>query len=147
MNTRTPPSPPETLPYASPTPRAARAGAGFASFGWGVCLWSGLLVAAWIALMVIVVPLFQKTLADFNVELPPATRVLLSTRAFVVRGGWALLLLIPIGLGFVAGTMGPGGRRGVRMLVTVLFGLVIALTVLGIFQPLISLIDAMSSAK
>jgi hypothetical protein len=56
-------------------------------------------------------------------------------------------LPIPVVLGFVSGPLGPGGRFLLRILLTVVAGLLVAFTALAIFQPLTTLMEGMTSGK
>ena len=146
MNIPTPfPREPTTdpLPYAAPVTRGSFVGAARV-FHFGIFLWSLALVVAWMLILVFVLPRFEQVFMDFKTELPATTKVLFAARTGVVYGGFAVLLLLPFVLGFVSGPLGPGGRRALRMVVTLLFALVVVLTVLGIFQPLMALMSGAS---
>lgn len=131
------------IPYATPIPGR---GFGRPKFHFGIFLWSLALVGGWMILLFFILPRFQQVFADFKVELPASTKILLQARTLVQYGGFVVLLAIPVILGFVSGPLSPGSRRALRMVVTLLFALVVVLSVLGIFQPLMSLIDAASSS-
>lgn len=134
----------EPIPYASP---GRRGGAGARPFHFGIFLWSLLLIGTWTLMLVFVLPMFEVTLTDFKLELPLLTKLLLSARTFVLYGGFLILLAIPVALGFIAGSVGPGGRWMLSALITLIFGLVVALSILGIFLPMMTLIQGMSGSS
>ena len=47
-------------------------------------------------IMIFVIPEFEKIFADFDVELPQVTQILLGTARFMAGGGWIYLLVSPI---------------------------------------------------
>ncbi len=49
-------------------------------------------------LLTFVIPKFQDIFRDMGTNLPPITRFLLGTSAWVMSGGWAILLFTPVGL-------------------------------------------------
>ena len=50
-------------------------------------------------IMIVVVPKFEKTFADFGTELPAVTQALMDTSRWIVEDhGWALLIFTPVGL-------------------------------------------------
>src|SRR4051812_29425868 len=100
-----------------------------AAFHWGIFVWSELLMLAVCGIMIFVVPRFQDTLRDFKIELPPATRALLNVARLVTFGGFVVLLAIPIGLGFISAQLDRGGRRALRLLITVMMAGFVLFTV------------------
>jgi type II secretory pathway component PulF len=134
----------DTPPPLPPTPLAYGVVPRRQVFNVGIFLWSLAVVVVWMLILVLVLPRFEEMFADFKMELPLATKLLFTLRTLVEYGGFVLLLLAPFVLGFVSAPMSPGGRRALRMVITLVFGIVVGLTVLGIFQPLMSLMGGMS---
>lgn len=143
----TPPPPDQTPgepPHATPLEYAPRAPS---TFDWNICLRALLLLGAFVGIMVVVLPRFEKTFRDFDMEMPLATRMLLAT-SHAMRGGWWIALLaIPPGLGFVVGQLARPGRVLARTLIVVLFGLLVIFVVFGLFSPMMALIEGMARAK
>lgn len=137
----TPSSPSAALPYATPV----RGAAAPMRFHWGVFGWSAAVLGIWLAIMLVVVPRFTEVFADFKLELGAATRLLFGVQRVVAAGAWAVVPVVPVVLGFASARMSPGGRRAVRMLMTLLFAALVLLAVLGILMPLTSLIGGMTS--
>jgi hypothetical protein len=147
--------PPETLAYQ---PRVAvtrggiggnglaLAGAAALSFQFGIFLWSLAVVVIWMLIVVLVLPRFELIFADFKMSLPVTTRMLFLSRKVVLYGGFVPLLLLPVILGFVSAPLSPGGRRALRMVITLLFGLLVGFTVFALAQPMMTMMDGMSSS-
>jgi hypothetical protein len=137
----TPPLPP--LPYAS-----GRAGKLGLSFSWGIFAWSAAVILTWLAITVFVVPHFEEVFRDFKVDLPATTMTLFALKRIASGPIWLVLLMsIPIGLGFAAGPLSPGGRRAFRMIATLVMGALVVFTVLAVLQPLMALMEGLSKAK
>jgi hypothetical protein len=146
QSSEAPPTPPLLMSYEERgAPIGGVALAGGLRFHFGIFLWSLMLVAAWMAMLIFVLPRFQEIFADYKMELPSSTQVLISLRKLVLYGGFVLLFLVPVVLGFVSGPLLPGGRRAMRMLVTLFFGLAVGFTILGIAQPLVMLMEHLGS--
>ena len=138
-----PPSPPSggagPIPYATPSPPGATGPV----FHVGVFAWSAAVLGVWLILMLVVVGKFREIFMDFKLQLNPAGRVLFGIERVLAAGGWVLVLAVPVGLGFAAARLTPGGRRVLRMLATIAFGALVLLAVLGLVTPLTQLIGGM----
>ncbi|MFI5381572.1 MAG: type II secretion system F family protein [Tepidisphaerales bacterium] len=66
-------------------------------------------------IMIFVVPKFEKIFADFKVELPDVTKLLVSASRFLAAGGWMVILFSPIALMLMLklAKMSEGGRYAV----------------------------------
>ncbi|MGE4159710.1 MAG: type II secretion system F family protein, partial [Planctomycetota bacterium] len=53
------------------------------------------------AIMIFIIPKFEKMFQDMNTELPVATQILQGVSKFLIGGGWIIVLMVPI-----AGMMG-----------------------------------------
>jgi hypothetical protein len=141
-----PPLPPAEagpLPYAIPN-RQARQGV---AFSWRLCLWTEAMLIAWMGIMVFVLPRLQDVFRDFKVQTPLVMSVLVDVAKIIYYGGFVVVLAVPVGIGFLGGVLEPAGRRALRMIITLVMAALIVVTVLAIFQPLLTLIDGMSSVK
>lgn len=49
------------------------------------------------AIMIFIIPKFEKMFNDMNTELPMATQVLQGVSKFLIGGGWIIVIMIPIG--------------------------------------------------
>jgi type II secretory pathway component PulF len=139
-----PPPPLEPLPYAGPRSRTPRR----ELFAWGIFLWNGLFMFALIGVYLIVVPRFENVFRDYNMygdRLPGITRAIFQAARAVLYGGFVLLLAIPVVLGFVGARVSRDRRWLLRAAVTLIMGTIVVITVLGIFLPLQTLMEAMSS--
>jgi type II secretory pathway component PulF len=149
------PEPPPPLPYETPgkLPHASRSGKAFkapivpGTFDWNICLRAMLLLMAFVGIMVFVIPRFEDNFRDFKMELPLTTRLLLATSHAMAGGWWIALLAIPPGLGFVVGQFDRLGRALARTLIVVLFGVLVVFVVLGLFSPMMTMIEGMTSTK
>ena len=106
---------------------------------------AGVLVGAFVAIMVLVVPRFEDTFRDFKIELPAATKMLLATSRATAGGWWVALLAIPPGLAFLVAQFGRAGRAYARIAIIVASGALVLFVVLGVFQPMLTLIEGMTS--
>ena len=103
-------------------------------------------VVIWTAIMLLVVPRLEVALRDTGVELPAGTKFLLGLSAWMRGFGWLLVLAIPPLVGFAVKRSGAG--RGVMIaLMTVALGAIVLVTVLGIFLPLLKLMESLGTAK
>ena len=116
-------------------------------FHWGMFGWSAALLGLWLALVLVVTPRMVQVFTDYELSLPTPTRLLFAVGRVMSMGFWVVLLPIPLVLGFVSGPMSPGGRRVLRMLLTLFFGAFVALAVVGLLVPLTQLIDALGSSR
>jgi type IV pilus assembly protein PilC len=123
---------------------------------------AGAIIAVAIAfIMLLVVPRFEQIFKDFGTKLPALTQVVLQLARITASGGWVALTLLPVIAGFLGALIPPeeplpevteGGRRRRRrmtvvMRATVLILFVIAgVTILALFLPMISLINAVSGS-
>ena len=108
---------------------------------------SAILVGAFIVIMLFVVPRFEDVFRDYKMELPFVTKLLLATSRVAAGGWWAPLMLIPPGLAFVVAQFGPAGRRLARIVVMLLLGALVLFVALGIFMPMLTFIEGISSKK
>ena len=84
---------------------------------------------------------------DFKIQIPLVTSVLVDVAKIIYYGGFLVVLAVPVGVGFLGGALEPAGRRALRMIITLVVAALIVVTVIAIFQPLLTLIDGMSSVK
>jgi type II secretory pathway component PulF len=129
----------ETPPGGSPR----RAGV----FDMPTFLRSGLLVGLFVVMMLMVVPLFATTFDGFAVELPMATKMLLATSRATAGGWWVALLAIPPGLAFLVAQFGRTGRAYARIAIVIALGGLVLFVALGIFMPMLTLVEGMSSKR
>src|SRR5688572_1452044 len=130
----------------SGTNALAYAGVAALVFQFGIFLWSLAIVIIWMSILIFVLPRFEVIFANFKTELPVTTRMLFLCRKVVLYGGFVPLLLLPVVLGFAAAPLPPGGRHALRIALTLLFGLLVGFTVLGLAHPLMTLTDGMTSS-
>jgi type II secretory pathway component PulF len=105
------------------------------------------MLIAWMVILVFVLPRLQDVFRDFHVQTPLAMNVLVDVAKIIFYGGFVVVLGVPVGVGFLGGALEPAGRRALRMIITLVVAGLIVITVLAIFQPLLTLIDGMSSTK
>ena len=114
--------------------------------GWAV----GLGMFAWLSIYV--VPRYERTIADYQLDLPHATKLLLLTAAGV-RDGGVFLLLAPLAVAHSLGAAlflrraGRGRRATYRLVLTFVLGALVLFVVLGLFLPMVSLINSLSGAR
>jgi type II secretory pathway component PulF len=142
MPQQPPPIPPAPLSYARPATSKPSP-----KFHWGIFAWSELLMIAVCGVMIFVVPHFEDVFRDFKIEVPTSTRILLSAAWVVTCGGFVVLLATPVALGFISANIGPGGRRALRLLITVMMAAFILFIVVGLIQPMLTLMEGMSSSR
>ena len=114
----------------------------------GPTLWrSGLLVGIFVVIMVLVVPRLEDTFRDFRVDLPAVTKMLLATSRATSGGWWVALLAIPPGLAYLVAQFGRSGRAYARIAIVVATGALVLFVMLGIFMPMLTLVEGMTSKK
>ena len=143
--------PANPLPYA--TPESGRAVRWHEFIGWKSLIGGYALVVATFIPMLLIVPRFEAVWRDFSVKLPLLTVVLLSfSRWLRFDHGWAYLLAMPPVLALIVGALSVPGRRlpaaqqarrvGLGLLLFIALGLaMLALVVIGLFLPMITMID------
>lgn len=104
------------------------------------------------------VPAMRLLFRDFHMELPAATRVLLELSNLFLSGGWAAVIVVPVGLGFLmpwlssrqaARTAADYARILDRLIAAMIVGLtilaMIIVTYIAMILPMFSLIEGMTS--
>ena len=111
--------------------------------GWA----AGLLMLWWMS--VYVIPNFERTAADFKLNLPYATKVVFSI-AGRARDGGLFVLLVPLAIGhsvFAAlwhRRAGRGPRLVYRLLLFLAVASVTLFVILALFLPMVGLIDGLA---
>lgn len=105
------------------------------------------MLIAWMAILVFVLPRFQVVFADFKIQPPVLLNALVDVATVIYYGGFVVVLAVPVGIGFLGGVLEPAGRRALRIIITLVMAALIVVTVLALFQPMITLIDGMSSSQ
>ena len=99
------------------------------------------------AVLVFVVPRFKVVFGNFNVALPMLTRLVLGASDLILRSwGWAPLILLPL-VPALALPQVSIKRRWLRLAITLSIGVILAITAIAMMLPMISLIDALTSAN
>jgi hypothetical protein len=103
------------------------------------------------------VPAMKLMFRDFHLELPAGTRILLELSDLFIAGGWTVVIVVPVGLGFLAAWL--SSRRPersaadlARTLDRCIAAMVAGRTILGIivithiliWLPMVRLMQAMS---
>ena len=131
------------LAYATPPPaRHVRW-----RFDWGTCLWSAGVIGAWSLLLLLLVPKVEAVFADFTAKLPATTVLLVDCERVIRSGFWFIVIGIPVAIGAATGPLSPGGRRAVRMLLTLAFAGLVVFALLGLLIPMLNLVNSMSGAR
>jgi type II secretory pathway component PulF len=142
---------PSPLDYASPetSPRPAFSKPAFVA--------SALVMLVLLIVLVLVAPAFDVVFKDYAVLLPKPTQILLDV-SFLARrrGGWALIVSLPIVIGFLAARLPPPPpaanagdrprlRRTSRLIALTIgaIGAIIILTIIALCMPLIRLMHAL----
>ena len=103
-------------------------------------------VVIWTSIMLLVVPRLEVALRDTGVDLPAGTKFLLALSGWMRGFGWLVVLAIPPLVGYAVKRSGAG--RGVTMaLMTLALAAIVLVTVLGIFLPLLKLMESLGTAK
>jgi type II secretory pathway component PulF len=116
-------------------------------FSWSLFAWTEAMLIAWVGILVVVLPRLQDVFRDFKIQTPLLMNALVGVAKVVYYGGFIVVLAVPVGIGFLGGVLKPAARRALRMIVTLAVAGLIVITVLAIFQPLLTLIEGMSPAK
>lgn len=119
----------------------------------GMAIVHGMLLCAVVAVLLLVVPRFEKMFVDLGVDLPLPTRVTLVLSRFL-QTYWfsAFPLLAGVWVADVAVyyALHPADRRGVSTIwsgaVLLLFGLWMLISTVSLFLPIIGTIEAIGSA-
>jgi hypothetical protein len=135
------------LHYAAPEPPASPliVGTTFVGhlIGWAI----GLGMFAWLSIYV--VPRYERTIADYKLDLPSATKVLLLAAANARNGG-LFLLLAPVGIAHSLAAAaflrraGRGRRATYRLVLTLVLAAVALFVILGLFLPWVGVINSLS---
>jgi hypothetical protein len=119
-----------------------------ARFSWSIFAWTGALVGVWLLIVLLVLPRFEESFKDYEIELPATTKAIYALKRIASDLVWLVLLAsLPVAMGFAAGPLSPGGKRMFRLIVTLLMGGLVVFTVLAIGQPLIMLMENLSGLK
>lgn len=148
---RSPAMEPQLLPYAAKLPPRPW-------FSWVAFVASSCVMILAAGVLLVMVPKFKQIFADFNAHLPAPTRLLLTISNGLGAMQWALVVLLPAGIGFLtprlysrramidATPAASKHQRNVAILVVFLFALLVfVLVVLPLILPMISLIEGISS--
>lgn len=139
-----PPLHPERPPLAYATPaRTERR----RLFDWGTCAWSAGVLFVWALLVIMLVPKVEQVFNDFKAKLPAPTQFMFEMERVLRAGFWVVVVLVPVGIGFATGPLGPGGRRLVRMLLTLAFAGLVVFALLSLLVPMINLMNGLSGAR
>ncbi|MCH8921635.1 MAG: hypothetical protein IIA67_00630 [Planctomycetes bacterium] len=102
------------------------------------------------AIMIFVVPEFIKIFADFDVDMPVMTLVLMSVSHWTLKL-WFLTPLVPIGICLflnllrASGVTGEGWNLALLILFILAICTAFSLIVIALFMPLVSLIEQLSA--
>lgn len=107
---------------------------------------AAVVVVIWTAIMLLVVPRLEVALRDTGVELPAGTKFLLAMSGWMRGFGWLLVLPIPPLVGYAVKRSG-AGRAVTIGLMTVALGAIVLVTVLGVFLPLMKLMESLGTVK
>ena len=107
---------------------------------------AAVVVVIWTSIMLLIVPRLEVALRDTGMELPAGTKFLLAISGWMRGFGWLLVLLIPPAVGYFVKRSG-AGRHVTMMLMTFALGAIVLVTVLGIFLPLMRLMESLGTAK
>ena len=113
--------------------------------GWAL----GLGLFAWLS--VYVVPRYERSIAEYQLDLPGATRLLLLAAANA-RHGHIFLLLVPLGIAHALEAAaflrraGRGRRAAYRLVLTLVLAAVALFVILALFLPMVALINSLSGA-
>jgi type II secretory pathway component PulF len=107
---------------------------------------------AYLVVTVLAVPKFETVFKDFKLDLPVATKLLLTfcrwpTAIFGVMGLTALAAGDSVSAGFLHRRMSPTARKFYRLAVYLLLAGVVLLLALALLLPLVTLMDALGGAK
>lgn len=109
--------------------------------------------------LLFVVPPFEAIFKDFGTVLPAPTTWLLAASRFAARGGWVILIVFPVIAGFLGALRRArvpaadvqSERRGwlrrmslLGLLVLLAVSAIVVVTMIALFLPMISLIQAVS---
>jgi type II secretory pathway component PulF len=107
---------------------------------------AAVVVIIWMCIMMIVVPRLEVVLNDMKMELPAGTRLLLAMSRWMSGVGWLVVLVIPPAVGYLVKRAG-GGRHVIVGLMTLALGAIVLVTVLGVFLPLVRMMESLGTAK
>ena len=107
---------------------------------------AAVVVVIWTSIMLLVVPRLEVALRDTGMELPAGTKLLLAMSRWMSGFGWLLVLMIPPAVGYLVKRSG-AGRHAIMILMTLALGAIVLVTVLGIFLPLMRLMESLGTAK
>ena len=102
------------------------------------------------AIMIFVVPEFIKIFADFDVDMPVMTLVLMSVSHWTLKL-WFLTPLVPIGICLflnllrASGVTGEGWNLALLILFILAMCMAISFIAIALFMPLVSLIEQLSA--
>ena len=139
----------DPLSYAPPEPLPSPLLVSTTFFGHLVGWTLGLGLFAWLS--VYVVPRYERTIADFQLDLPYASKLLLLAAANA-RDGGVFLLLVPLGIAHALAAAvflrraGRGRRTAYRLVVTLVLGAVVLFVVLALFLPLVGVMNSLGGA-
>jgi type II secretory pathway component PulF len=149
---------PTPLDYRSPQAATRRAVFCVAAF-----VASGAVATVLLLVLLVLLPPFEQIFKDFGTKLPAVTQVLLDLSRWTRRGAWVALVVLPVVTGFVVALLDDPAaptqadvdvvatrrRRPVRLwsfrLASLAIAVILILTTLAMFMPMISLIEAVSA--
>jgi len=112
---------------------------------------AAIIQAVLFALLGLIVPRFEPIFQSFGVRLPALTQLLLELSRWFRDVGWIIILPLPFVIGFGVGllTQAPAAdapRRNWRLasIVILIVGVIVIVTVVALFLPMITLIQAVS---
>ena len=151
---------PTPLDYRSPQAAPTRG-----VFNEPAC-YAGLIVSLVLLLdLLFVVPRFETIFKDFGTKLPALTQWLLDASRWTSRGLWIVFLVLPVAMGFLVARVQPvapepthpgetrlprrrrPGSWWIFRLAMLGILIIILVTVLALFLPMISLIQSVSAGK
>lgn len=144
--------PPEHLDYRAPESRHTPPVSSL-----GISLYLGLIVGLTLIIGWFILPRFQQAMVDFEAPIPALTMGYIAVTRWLVRlPGVVVLMAIPIVVPhlitrIIHRTDDPAAVRArtllAYILITLLAGVVVAITVLSIFLPLINLVDPLNTTE
>jgi hypothetical protein len=101
--------------------------------------------------LMVIAPMFRVVFLDFMIALPKLTQWMFVLSVATRKGGWAVIAVLPVVAGFIAGLMpaasaisiGEWRRRRSRlgMLTVIALSVIVLLNVVALFLPMLKLIE------
>ena len=90
----------------------------------------------------------KQVFVDFGVKLPLSTQFMLDVSdASRACYGWVLLAAVPFGVPFLLARLRPAARRWVAVFAFLLTALLVLFVILAVFEPMVTLMEAISGRK